>query len=112
MAWEKKPPLKGEDIHVGCLNCSTAAKKAPMNMLIAVGFGSALVFRDNEIFYDGESDYQKTGKCKSLQDIENEAKNDPDHDWCLEKYGPLHGETFQRQGDEEWVCIESNPGFA
>ena len=67
MSWVKKDPIKRKDLHVGCLNCSTAALIAPM---------------------------------------------DPDHDWRIVKFGPMHGETFQRQVENNWVCIESNEGFA
>ena len=81
-------------------------------MMIAVGFGSAFVTKDDEQVYDGESDYQNNKKPKCVSDIEAMAKLDPDHDWRIVKYGPLHGETYQRHGDDAWVCIESNMGFA
>jgi len=37
MAFEKLPALESKDLHVGCLNYSTAARVAPMDMFIAVG---------------------------------------------------------------------------
>ena len=48
--FEKLPPA--EHIHIGCLNCTTAARIAPMEMIIAVGFGSAYVTKDDELIYD------------------------------------------------------------
>ena len=112
MTWEKLPAIKADDLHIGCLNCSTAALVAPMDMGIAVGFGSAVVTRDGELVHDGEREWQNGREPWTVQDAENAALGDPDHDWRIEKYGPLHGETFQRHGPGEWVCIESNPGFA
>lgn len=109
---EKKPPIKREELHIGCLNCSTAALEAPMEMQIAVGFGSAVVTKDGEHYYDGEQAYHEGKTVKTVGDIEKEAAADPNHDWKIEKFGPMHGETFQRHGKEKWVCIESNQGFA
>jgi len=111
MTFEKLPPLKKGELHIGCLNCSSAALVAPMDMLIAVGFGAAFVTKNDEIIYNeryaGEDEEYWT-----TQDAENLAKLDPDNDWRIVKHGPLHGETFQRQGENNWVCVESNEGFA
>ncbi len=110
--WKKLPQIQVKDLHIGRLNCSTATLKAPMDMGIAVGFGAAYATKDGKIIYDGERDYQDTGKCKTIGDIEEMAKQDPDHDWRISKHCPMHGEVFQRHGDNEWVCIESDEGFA
>lgn len=110
MSFEKLKPLESKDIHVGCINCSTAARVAPMDMLIAVGFGSAIVTKDDELIYDENS--ISGDNYWTVQDAENLAKLEPDCDWRIEKHGPLHGETFQRQGENNWVCVESNEGFA
>ena len=79
-----------------------------MHMMIAVGFGFAGAFKDDECVYDEQS----ADEHLTVADIETMAKDDPEHDWQIRKHGPLHGETFQRQGDGRWVCIESNQGFA
>lgn len=110
---EKLPAVELKDLHVGCLNCSTAALVAPLDMLIAVGFGSAYVTKDGEIVYDEQR--VEDEKFWTVQDAEDLAAADPDHDWQIVKYGPLHGETFQRQerqGIYQWICVESNKGFA
>lgn len=95
--WEKLPPIKDEDIHIGCLNCSTATPEASMDMMIAVGFGTAMITKNGELFYDGEKDYHDNGEPKRLKEIEEIAAKDPDNDWRFIKHGPMHGETFQRQ---------------
>lgn len=104
----KEPPAKV--IHQGCLNCSMAARVAPMNMVIAVGFGSATVTKGPELIYDEQQ--VEDEKYWTVQDVENLAEKEPDLDWRITKFGPMHGETFQRQGAGNWVCIESNEGFA
>ena len=48
MTWVKKEPITKDKLFIGCLNCSTAALVAPLDMLIAVGFGSAFVTKDAE----------------------------------------------------------------
>ena len=103
-----REPVNAKDIHVGCLCCSTAAEVAPMEMTIAVGFGVAGAFKGDECVYDE----QRAEEYLTVADIEAMAKDDPENDWQIRKHGPLHGETFQRQGEGRWVCIESNQGFA
>lgn len=111
MAFEKQQPLDEKDIHWGCLNCTSAAKVAPMDMWIAVGFGSAYLSKNGEVIWD-EQMAETDDDIWTVKKAEDLAKQDPDNDWRIVKYSPLHGETFQRQGDSNWVCIESNPGFA
>lgn len=111
MTWTKQPPIHGT-IH-GCF-LNPTYDIAPMDMLIAVGFGDARVTRDGETVYselklpkDATEDMFWT-----TQDAENEALKDPDHDWRIVLYAPLYGRIFQRQGDGEWVLIGENEGFA
>jgi hypothetical protein len=108
MTWEKLQPLADAQIHIGCLNCSTAARVAPLNMRIEVGFGAAFATKDGELVYEE----QQGVPSLTVADIERLAVDDPDHDWRIAKHGPMHGETYQRQGSGNWVCIESNDGFA
>lgn len=110
--WKKEEPIDPKDLHIGCLNCSTAALEAPMELAIAVGFGAAYVTRGDELVYDGEQAMKEGKEPWTVADAEAIAVQDPDHDWRIVKYGPLHGEIFQRHGPGKWVCIESDPGFA
>lgn len=47
----------------------------------------------------------------TVADAEEVAAADPDHDWQIVMFGPLHGEVYQRQ-DGRWLLIEKNQGFA
>jgi hypothetical protein len=108
--WLKLPPLDGRRNPCAC--CPPIPARASMEDGIAVGFGTALVERDGEVILDGESRYSQTGECYTFADAEGLALQDPDHDWRVVLFGPLHGEVYQRQGAGEWLLVEKNQGFA
>lgn len=93
-----------------CPHCPPILTQAPMEKLIAVGFGRAAITRDGEQILDGER--PPNDEYLTFADAETMAALEPDHDWRVILHGPLHGETYQRQGVEQWVCIERNEGFA
>lgn len=112
MTWEKLPAISVEDIHQGCLTCPPVESVASMEMVIAVGFGCAIVTKDEEIVYD-----ERLAECAGNRfwrtlDAEHEASKDPDHDWRIVMDAPLRGRTYQRHGEDHWVCVASNQGFA
>ena len=80
-----------------------------MEMWIAVGFGSAYAMKGDETIYE---ENVTSDKVMTVGELEALAAADPEHDWRFVKFGPMHGETFQRQGEGRWICIESNQGFA
>lgn len=92
-----------------CPHCPPIPTQASMEKLIAVGFGCAQVQCDGRVVMDGE---RWQGDWLRFSDAEAKAAADPDHDWRVVLHGPLHGETYQRQGAGVWVCIERNEGFA
>lgn len=81
-------------------------KPLELDLPIAVGLGDSFLQRDGETIIDCEMLDSTLGDCEKIAAVQ------PDHDWRIVRYGPLHGETFQRHGQELWVCIESNEGFA
>ena len=91
---------------------------APMTMMIAVGLGMASVQMDGEFVYsDVEVEefneiHEANNPYWTVQDAENEARKDPDHEWIIDMQGPLQGLTFKRMGEGNWVLIDSNKGFA
>lgn len=110
MTWEKLAalPAKGNP----CLHCPGIAAHLHLESIIAVGFGSAYVTRDGEAVLDGERALRDGDERVTAQDAENLALADPDHDWRITLFGPLHGEEYQRQGDGLWVLVSTNEGFA
>lgn len=112
MSWTKQPGIESKDVKFGCACCPVPTIVASLDKTIAVGFGSANCTKDGEEIYDGERDYQDGKEPKTIGDMETLAKADPDHDWQVTFYGPLHGETYQRHAEDTWVMIESNMGFA
>lgn len=123
MTHEHKPIIEGGPSE--CPYCPPIPTQAAMDKVIAVGFGGAVATRDGECVADGENGllfvHGDSTECReplrtddwlTFGDIEKLAVADPDHDWRIVLHGPLHGETYQRQGVAAWVCIERNEGFA
>ena len=113
MSWTKVQPWTGEK-HIGCLCCATAKHDvAALDMQIAVGFGDAHVECDGKIIWSETREcFDDESKIWTVKRAERKAANDPEHDWRIVMYSPLHGEIYQRHGPEQWVLIESNMGFA
>lgn len=116
MSCEHQSVVEPGKAHYACPRCPPPPTQAPMDKIIAVGFGSAFVSRDGEQVLDGEQrmdrEMKGEGEYVTFADAERLAVMDPDHDWRVVLHGPLHGETYQRQGAGVWLCIERNDGFA
>lgn len=109
MTFELLPPLAGRNNP--CLNCPPIVATLDMDRTIAVGFGQAFVVKgDVTVFY--EKPNMEFEDCWTVAQAEAAAAADPDHDWRIVLDGPMHGETYQRQGEGRWVLVESNDGFA
>jgi hypothetical protein len=91
--------------NVGCLNCGAPPVVLSSKAALAVGFGMVDVSRDGVSEWTGNDWDMKAYRWT------RRAKKEPDHSWQIEFVGPLHGETYQFQGDK-WVMVETNMGFA
>jgi len=128
---KKLKPIKPEDMHIGCLTCSTVALVANMQTQIAVVFGDAYVTCNGQMVYDGEAELRMDISPKTIADVEKMVPQYEASDWRIIFRGPLHGETYQRQRitpelkcgplddnhispdkKHAWVMVESNQGFA
>ncbi len=103
--WSKLPSIG--PVRTGCLCCPPRPEAAPMNYEPHPGFGLLSLYRDGEGVGDREWDWDTT-----VQDFEEIAAGNPDHDWRFEVYGPLGGVTYQRHGEAEWYAVLRNEGFA
>lgn len=104
---EHLPPVAGGTNP--CLNCPPIEDTLGMDRLVAVGFGQAFVSKDDEtVWYEAPD----TEEFWQVSDAEAAAVLDPDHDWRIVLDGPMHGETYQRQGKGRWVLVDRNDGFA
>jgi hypothetical protein len=108
--WKRVEPYKGK-VHQGCLNCPPVLDVAPMDTIVAVGFGSAEIMRDGDVVY-AENPHAKGLHFRRLRSFERMAAKDPDHDWRLILDAPLRSRTYQRHGEKKWVLIASGLGFA
>lgn len=106
--WKKLPPFEGT-IHQGCFNCPSVEQIAPLDMVIAVGFGCAMVTCGSKvIFMEAPNDEN----FHTLAEFEKMAQQDPNHSWQVTLEAPLCGRVYQRHDVDKWVLVESTPGFA
>ena len=91
-----------------CLNCPPIS--LDMRCPIAVGFGDAHVSRDGKVIWSESPNAD--ARVWTVRTAERRAARDPRHDWRIVLNGPLHGETYQRQGVKRWVLVARNLGFA
>lgn len=107
MPWEKQPAIAGKI--VGCLCCGGNKEVYPLDRFFAVGFGASWVSRDGETVYaEGPND----DHIPVLQQFEDMAAADPDHDWRMCRRGPLRDADYQRHDTGKWVLIREGEGFA
>lgn len=102
-----KPILGGQN---PCLNCPPIPSVASMDKIVAVGFGTAEVRKNGAMVIDGER--PPNDEWVTFADAEALAVAEPEEDWRVVLDGPLHGETYQRQGLGNWVLVKRNQGFA
>ena len=107
MTWERLPALPGRNNP--CLCCPPIPAEFPADGVIAVGFGMASLTRDGSIVWKERG--QEYDEYMTGAQAEVLAAADPDHDWRIVMFGPLHGESYQRQ-DGHWFLVERNEGFA
>ncbi len=88
---------------------------ARLDMMIAIGFGAAVVTRNGQQMIDGEGAAQAAGgPVFTVRDAEDMAAKDPDAAavWRIEIDGPLWSAKWERQGPSRWVCVAAGEGFA
>ena len=67
--------------------------------------------KDDEVVYS-EQQAEGLDDFWTTQTAENEARKDPNHEWIIDLQGPLSGRTYKRIGEDNWVLIDQNRGFA
>lgn len=78
---------------------------------IAVGFGSAMLMRDNKPVWVETPDYEYL-ECLTVKQADTMAAMYPECDWQIHLIGPLSEFYYQYQGKGEWVLYKSGKGFA
>lgn len=116
MSFTKLSPIKGT---IACATCGCGSHDTfGMEDIVAVGFGSAMVTKDDEIVFDERAELhaaKREGRDAMLwegKDCEAAAEKDPDHDWRIHLVAPLYEATYQRQGPKHWVLVAKGEGFA
>jgi len=93
-----------------CLNCPPIQPTLKLNRRIAVGCGYAAVTCDGQVIWSESN--EEFHQCWTVRMAEMRARKKPGADWRIALHGPLHGETYQRQGRNRWVLVGRNGGFA
>ena len=109
MSWTKLEAI--ESTVIGCATCGAKPKLFPPKSIIAVGFGSATLTKDDELVWD-EQQGDAVNKYMTGAEAEEIAAKDPDHDWQIQLFAPLSERTYQRHGLGEWVLVRQGVGFA
>lgn len=108
LGFEKLPAIEGGN--GGCLHCGYQHEILPMDAVIAVGFGSAELEKDGDIVWMESG--QEFEDCMTVEQAEEMAAADPNHDWRIHLIAPLSERHYQRQGERHWVLYEKGNGFA
>lgn len=80
-------------------------RRLPLGEQVHPGFGGARLEKDGKtvaMLAQGA-----TGRA-----VEDRAAADPGHEWTLVIEGPLSGAIYRREGENDWVLVETNGGFA
>jgi len=83
----------------------------PLDEVISVGFGSAMLLRNGQPVWLEDSDYEYSD-CLTVKHAESMAALYPEDDWRIHLVGPLSESYYQRQGKEKWLMYERGQGFA
>ena len=96
MSFEKLPAVEGS---VACFTCGAGARSdLHMEHRIAVGFGSAGYQKDGVTLWQDDM-VDSYEDARTVQDVEDMAKQDPDHDWRIFFFAPLYEAIYQRQDE-------------
>lgn len=93
-------------------------KVSSLDRVICVGFGGAAVYRDGEMFVDGEQPERRSVLNQegfvTLRKIEHWIKKQRagHHRWTARMDAPLWSAKWERQRPGKWVCVEAGEGFA
>ena len=90
-----------------CNICPPRPQTIDLASLVHPGFGGAAVYAA-----DAPDLGTELRESDTVQDAEDFAAGQPDHDWRLVINAPLYEATYQRQGEGHWVLVEKGPGFA
>jgi hypothetical protein len=105
------PLTEGEaGLRSGCLTCGPMPVALAMDTLVMVGFGQALVTRDDVVVWQEVAETNEDD-CWTAQTAEYAALFDPNRDWRIVLYGALSDATYQRHGAGQWLLVKRGKGI-
>lgn len=97
---------------ITCSCYSLTKEILDIDTILYNGFGGYAVYKDNEIYYQGNPN-EEWENFRTLRQIDRIAKKDPHHIWTVVLNNPLRGATWGRKETTgEWILLETNQGFA
>ena len=111
LGYEPLPCIRDRDgVHPYCGFHKTILT---MEEVIAVGFGLALLTKNNEsVYMYDEMKAPAYVNCITVDQAEEMAAADPQYDWRIHLIAPLSETHYQRQGKQRWILYEKGEGFA
>ena len=92
-----------------CPYCGCRHAILPMQEVIAVGFGDALLTKNGEFIYSA-MEVQSCDDYMSVAQAEELAAADPNHEWRIHLISPFSELHYQRQGECHWVLYKKGEG--
>lgn len=84
----------------------------PSDYCLGTGFGNVYLYKGVRLIIDLELlSYCNYTTLKEVEDF-FKCGEDISEEWKIVIEAPLHGATYIRKENGEWVLIESNEGFA
>jgi hypothetical protein len=96
----------------GCLCCGPRPEVLALDSNPHPGFGGLTLYRDGEFVQAPDISRDEEVEAYCVQDHEDIAAGDPDHDWRIRIDAPMWDGVFQRHSEGRWVLIEKGIGFA
>lgn len=93
-------------------------KVSPLDRVLAVGFGVAVVLRDGKRFVNGEAPERRSVTDRegwvTLRTVEKWIKRNRagGSKWLAVMDAPLWSAKWERQRPGKWVCVAAGMGFA
>ena len=109
----EQPPVDNSTASVGYkkLPVIEDTNLLPLDEVISVGFGSAMLLRNGKPVWAESGDYEYS-ECLTVKQAESMASLYPEDDWRIHLVGPLSEFCYQRQGKGKWLMYKRGHGFA
>lgn len=104
-----KPAVKNKGY--ACLCCGESTEILPLTTKLYFGFGGWSILRNGEHFFQDRRDVE-FDQHKDLAFVESMIGGDTENEYIAYYDSALRSAKYQRHAKDNWVLIETGPGFA